>query len=540
MSPAIPEFVSRASPAKRPLSWALAAIVLFWGVVLVGSGALFAGFHFIDDHEQMRMESDLRAPGASLGQVVQTWVARDLKVRFRPLYYVHRVLLVKLIGTNWVLWELHQALLAVLTSLLLFAFCRRMGWAWTESILFPLLALVGPQAAIYWRLGPQEALGMLFLAAALYGMARAETAPRRRAGYEALGLIAAALAALCKESFILVLPALAFWRVWLAEAAEPPDASPPLGWWGALRRARLSVAVLLLVCAGGLFVVVSRVGTENTGYAGVEGTGPGGALLCLWRGFSHYELYTLALGLAALFAANFAARRRVGPSLIPALALFLLLLLPQGMLYAKSGIYERYHLPAAVGLAFFLGWVYRALRRRNSWLALAFLVVLLANAGWHARREFRHAQEWRAAGRSIQAFLTALERLSDERSTLLVVADPAFNNEEALSLKSYLSAKGIRRTLYVYPVWAPPYTAFDRALIKRDDFTVWFEGRVARQRTPPPRVDLIVLLTDADGPFLHASNRPPWFQAEGWERMPFGGGHDFVIYRPAEPARSAN
>jgi len=85
-------------PAAPPLSrpgaqltrWdglIVVAMLLAWGTFFAAERTASRGYHLEDDHEILRMAADLR--NGSFPEVVGSWLAND--VRFRPVYYVHRI-----------------------------------------------------------------------------------------------------------------------------------------------------------------------------------------------------------------------------------------------------------------------------------------------------------------------------------------------------------------------------------------------------------------------------------------------------------------
>jgi hypothetical protein len=79
---------------------------------------------------------------------------------------------IQILGTNFVLLSLLSLTMAVLTSWFLYMFARQVHFGRVGAFLFVLLIFMGQQAAIWWRLGNAEPIGMFWLSIGLYFMAR--------------------------------------------------------------------------------------------------------------------------------------------------------------------------------------------------------------------------------------------------------------------------------------------------------------------------------------------------------------------------------
>ena len=64
--------------------------VLMFGI-LIKSGTLKSGYHFMDDHELIRMEYTLEHSDQSVPSLMHAMINNDFHWRFRPFYWVERV-----------------------------------------------------------------------------------------------------------------------------------------------------------------------------------------------------------------------------------------------------------------------------------------------------------------------------------------------------------------------------------------------------------------------------------------------------------------
>lgn len=473
-------------PLKR-VAWiealALGAIAAFW-CWLFSSGALTSGYHLMDDHEIIRIVDDLDGRGGA--RVAWQWATNDFVMRFRPLFYFHRVLQAELFGDHFLAWSIYTALLGLVSSALLYGCLRLLRFAPWEGLAFAFFALVGEQGTIWWRLGVNETPGMVLLSLAAFAMAWHARTPSRPA--HAVFLVSTALMTLCKESFIVLVPALLLGLVWAVRACRG------ISWARAARSCAADAIVLGAVAAAELLFLKLRVGTENIGYAGVQGLTPDklwvaartfGALAGVWK----VCLALCALGLAL---------RGLGflRGLVPAAALCAAIVAPQAVVYAKTGVMERYYLPGVVGTAFFLAWCMRKCReeapadRRHAELAresferqgrpglrerlrsvnaqialgpIVALVLLIPSARAQGARMYELARAFGQSGE--QRFLDRLTESSRD-GPVLIVGGLHGVYEYFHSIHYYLEHKAHRGDEYFYYVEHEPLSEFAKAMVQ--------------------------------------------------------------------------
>jgi hypothetical protein len=476
-------------PPPAPSRWsdraALLGIVVAWAAFFAHVRTIGAGYHLQDDHEILRITAELR--GASFIHVAWQWIERDLSIRLRPLYYLHRVGEAAVFGDRLAAWSVYNALLAVLTAALLYLALRTWRFPILAALAFPFLGLVGYQTAIWWRLGPAETVGMACLSVALLGLARWSVGGRL--AWRAVFWAGAALASLSKESFTLLLPALAVGAVWSAYASRA------VGLLAAVRTCLPDLAILGALLAGELAAIFLSVGTEQLGYAGVRGVTlaeVAAAAAQLLRPEERSALVALAvLGCATR---GWAGIRAAGPAAMALAVVGAGVIGSQALLYARSGIGEHYLAPGTLGFALAAacgvrwavgpsGEVAAAPRPR----ALAFAPILaravapilalavLARVGL-TRTEAAIAAGLRfgADGRETTAFLTTL---SASPGPLGVAGGVPGVAEYFWSIRWYLRIAAGRddvRFLFLPP--AAPLTPFERGLVVSFERSGLFPG----------------------------------------------------------------
>lgn len=571
----------------------------FWFGLLSHSGSLTAGFHFTDDHEIVVYSETLKSAGTL--ETALNWVAEDMRAngRFRPVYYIHRILQIKFFGAEFFIWSVYTGLLASLSSSLIAFFMLMSGFTLLEAVLFPCLLFLGFQTGLWWRLGPAETIGMLIMSMMLAVIAAG--VKRKSLVLDIIFIGAGVLFMLAKENFILFIPTLLFLKVWFWKKESGR------GWPGAIKREGLPIAVLLFLAGAEIMFIKFFLGTAGIGYAGYEGFKAGPFISALVNYLFASQAWLVPMCLVLALSVTPRGRKPWG-DIMAVFALLALALLPQVLLYAKSGVSERYILPGVFGVVFAAVYFLRlsreglskempGLRGRTlaAWAAaLAFIALgsfmigsrklaitlgmqdlsLLSEfdpvpffsfvtAWFHAftqktflwiasgalilsavaakravfarflnqRTFLGFALLWAALfalsigfdnaflsafqGRKTNEWLRSIEENTGKDDLILVVADPAVNNEWALSIKRYLSIKSGRANLYAYPVLTKPaYTPFEKTLI--DSFGSIYPGRDITSVPDVFSINAIAVFPGAEDEFLAASSG--WFDASAYSK----------------------
>ena len=481
-------------------------------MLLGASGAAASGAHYIDDHE--------------IAEFTRTWshtpflrfmwieVLGDLGGRFRPFYYVQRTTLVALLGDHFIVWSLYGALLAVVTALLLFAFARRLGWAVPESAGFALVALIGPQAAIWWRLGTNETYAMPLLAVSLLALAFSVRG-RHRLTATCAFVCFAVLASLTKESFIAFVPGLVFLKVWLERTMAGPT------WRAAVRRSLVPGAFLLAVMLAEAATIKLTIDT-NVGYASNFGFHPGGGLTVVLFLVECYGAPLLVLGVlgwVALRRSTAEQRGRFGSSLVPAVAFTLIAVVPETLLYAKSGIRERYLNPSATAMAVLILCLVVAIETLRPdwrpWLLGMLAVGVLVTSVY----SFHVARIYAADGVAFNGMLHAVASGTRPSDHVLIAADSAQDFEFALSTREFLTYTEDRPDENVYLLVHPDVTVED---LRSDMLRYFGKAIVASASTVLSQDAAVVLRLETEHEFDAETTG-----LSGFHREVFG---DYVVY----------
>jgi hypothetical protein len=541
---------------------------LFWFGILTLCGTLFSGYHFMDDHGIFRESKEVANSNILNEARIFKKNLLTPRMRFRPFYWVHRRLMLAVMGTDFTAMSIYIGLLAVFTSFFLFLFMRKTGFSLVESVLFVGLTLLGEQAAIWWRLGNNETLGMLMLSIALLFMALSTGTRQKRKKilYEILFVLSVILASWSKESFILIIPALIFWKIWLTwqKKQEQSQQNPNNGKQTAkvtlidAVKENLSPGILLLlVCLLELVHVVKNVGTTKIVYAGYEGfqlgtfvkTGIQGfmavhgwvifvllVILCLRRPGGEsiaHGAWRIAF-VAKHFAFLGSPRRGTCPphksfsvnQVFWAFVLAGLIVLPQIALYLKSGMMDRYLLPGIMGYTLLMVVLLRYTRENNDKKVLSvIMIVLLAIISLQQLRVTRYtAIGFAFEGEQINAWLQSIEQNTGEQDKILVVTHIHRHYEASISLKRYLDVKSNRQNTLFSPANLQVKSA--AALFWKElnrYFFSHFKGFTLENSEDRNRLQAILVFPGLEEKFLKASSH--WFDPAKFKRYTNAGGY---------------
>jgi hypothetical protein len=173
---------------------------------LIGKQIYQANWGMIDDHEVFSfLGPDLHLP---LTEVWNTLLAKTevgtLESRFRPGYYIFKLIETSLWGANVHLWYLARTVGFAIFLSSIWWFMRRFVGVWLAGILTACISLLPLWAGVWSRLGPSEIYGAVCIGImifAAYFIFFSDTARTRNAGAIALTLATMALIGM-KETFL--------------------------------------------------------------------------------------------------------------------------------------------------------------------------------------------------------------------------------------------------------------------------------------------------------------------------------------------------
>lgn len=467
--------------------FALIAFFIFWYVILFSTKTIYSGYHHTDDQEYMRMFTDLKTK--NYFQVCYQWIYSDIteRFRFRPFYYVHRVLTVIVFKFNFSYYAIHNYFIAVLSSFFLFGFVRKMKVNVLLSLAFVFFCLMGPHTTIFWRLGTNETLGVFFISLCFYLLVLGlYTEKKTKASvFSIAAVISFLLSSLNKESFIILAPTVILIIFYCKIRESNYDLLK-----GLINSIKPSISYLVILIVE-FSILVFGIGTDNA-VEGTSGVGKGNDYFVLVTGIlqaiKSNLLFTCSfVGFLALIisiiisSTNLNQKIKFSNYVYEGVIIFLIfssIVFPQYLVYFKIGMVERYLIPASIGFAFLICFGVNAV-----WLNVSMnLYVKLSIIALFSVFSYLNfiKQTWRDViigaksftyeGRLVNSFLQVFEGIKkNPNAGVLIVTDPVESYEWSASTYFYLTTMYEAKNVNIRLIRYNPYSALEGRNKKLDE-----------------------------------------------------------------------
>lgn len=379
------------------LVWLFFAALVF-GVVTF-TGTLTSGFHLVDDWEFAKYMDWMTLENRSLWDCLREAVGFDLTLRFRPLYYINRVLMAYVFGINLTAMSVIKAAEIVVALAALYCCARQMKCSMVHAVLFSLTVMVGYQSAVWWKLGPQESYDMMLFAAGFYFLLKWLSTDKRR--YAVLSVFAFFLMSIYKEPFILLLPFVGLYVLYDGMRGKRVTI-PHL--WEAIKRRFPYLLTIGIIFAVEMFLILFVIGTNNYSYVGLDESVTLDQYVQVWRSAAGNNLkWYVRFGvlMCLILLTYWEHVKKLGWEIL----LAAVIILPQCVTYSKTALEERYILPCVLGYAFFFVIVGCTFRPLSGKRRIAYVLCLLLMLAAHGRVTLREAQYFTYRGESIKTMM---------------------------------------------------------------------------------------------------------------------------------------
>jgi hypothetical protein len=488
-------------------------------LILIFRPTLEAKFGLVDDHEIFRFASPVQLSpqvGAplSLGEMIGTVDAENGRVR--TVFYAIRFALVNLLGTNPFLWHVSLLLMGIVTAGLLYASLRILSIGVVPSILGVGTVMLLPTSSYAWiRLGAPENVGTLFLSIAFFAIAQSSV--KHSMLWDAVLVLSTLLAALTKESFILVIPALIYAQLFVTRRLVPQPFSTT--------SSRVTAILLGLIFVLTLGLLLGRLHA-----AGLASQGGSSLILqtttlwrwldlagnTVWQAAGYLPLVLLGTGILRR-----SDRRAIFRDLVVVGIFPVLLVVPQLFLYATREFFDpRYWLPAILGIVF-VNVVSLAWLSQNS-----SKLVYQACVAWLFFWLIAFARQTAFQGAWFRADTIALNRMLDDvaarvgyQRAVVIAAEPS-HYEAIISLLYHIAQRG-RSDVPVYLLLTPGESN-NRSLAQTQRNALqdkYFTGYNAIDLSPA-QADAIILLSREENMLSSWLNHLPIKLVEYSEPVP--------------------
>lgn len=462
------------SKKEALLVWGFFTALVF-GVV-IGMGTLTSGFHLVDDWEFAKYVDWMTLEQRSLWSCLKEAVGYDLTMRFRPLYYINRVLMAYLFGINLTAMSVIKAAEIVAALSVLYYCARLMKCNMVYSALFAMTVMVGYQSAVWWKLGPQESFDILLFALGFYFLLRWLRTDRRWCSFVSLGSFF--LMSIYKEPFILLLP---FAGLYVLYEEMQGQKVTVRGLWEAVRRRMPYLFTLGILFVAEMFLIVFVIGTNNYSYVGLDESVTPDQYIQVWSQAAQADLkWYVRFGILMLLI--LLTYWEQSKKLVWEVLLTAAVILPQCVSYSKTAIAERYILPGVVGIAFFFVAVGCNFRPLSGKRRIAYMLCLLLMLAAHGRVVLREAAYFTYRGESIKTMMeSCLELVQGTDRKLLSCFAP--NLEGNRTMYYWFRLHGYDEIFY----WEEEEAKINRSFGPREDEQAAFD-----------EIDVIVMYNEED------------------------------------------
>ncbi len=456
------------------LVWGFSAVLVF-GVV-IATGTLTSGFHLVDDWELARYVDQMTLQHMSLWECLKEALSFDLTLRFRPLYYINRVLMAYVFGINLTAMSVVKAAEIVVALAVLYYCARLMKCNVVYAALFSLTVMVGYQSAVWWKLGPQESYDIMMFAIGFFFLLKWLSTKRR--GYAAASFGALFFMSIYKEPFILLLLFVGLYVLYGEMRGKRVTAAALLS---AVRQRLPYLLAIGILFAAEIFLIVFVTGTNNYEYVGLDESITAEQYVQIWSEAAHgnlkwYVRFGVLMGLILL--TYWEQLKKMGWEILLTAAV----IVPQCVIYSKTALEERYILPCVLGYAFFFVIVGCNFKPLSGKRRIAYMLCLLLMLAAHGRVTLREAQYFAYRGESIQTMLTStLDLVSGTDKKVLSCFSP--NREGNRTMYYWFRLHGYDEVFY----WGEEERKIDRSFGPREN-----------ERADFSDIDVIVMYNQED------------------------------------------
>jgi Dolichyl-phosphate-mannose-protein mannosyltransferase len=317
----------------------LLVLTLIWISIFHASGIIHAGFnYFVDDHQIVLSNQKYLSFNDIILEPFTSLFSSTPKSRFRPLYDVFIRLFAQIYGLSSESWYLSSLTITILTTGIFYLIGIFQKFSYLEASGFAALIVFGQQSATYTRFGTPETTATFLVALAILCASFNLRNQQIQFILDFLFVIFALSAALNKEACILLLPALVFFKIWNLSNHNSIDLSQ------AFTKNRVVASFISIGFVIFIFYIRSNQ-INGPGYAGID-----------HQTLSIEHLIDSLTGNGAIFGSAFLTNliylskyrdRKIGAFYV----FIALAIVPQLIIYNKTGMFWHYVLPAAIGVA---------------------------------------------------------------------------------------------------------------------------------------------------------------------------------------------
>ena len=429
------------------------AAIVFTSIVfgvLVGCRTLWSGFHFVDDGEYIVIYIKKILEGKNYLQILKEVLLRDMTVhhRFRPLYYIIRVGLGVTFELNLLAISLLRGLEIILSMIIIYATARKINLRIIDSGIITLFITVGPQSAVWWKLGPQEAAGMWMLPLSIYFLLMFYETEKKK--YNFMALLTCFLFCCYKETYIAFLPAIGVIYLLLEQRKEGIAGNEIrfCDLFVFVRNRLGSVMYLLILFILIIYIWLIKMQGNHLSYAKISSEVSLYDYLVVQ--FNNLRM-PLRVGSYALFAfvvvMCFWKYKKELLRYKLEVILGLYIILSQMIIYLRTGLEERYVYPWILGVCWLFVILVIKTGKLKGYHRKIFYVSLCCLLVYNSGLVIKEANYFTHRGESIASLWQEVEKISDENTVILTAFEPYYESDETNYL--WFKTKGINKVYHL-------------------------------------------------------------------------------------------
>ena len=417
--------------------------VIVFGILTI-FGTLTSGLHMVDDHEFIRFTTEFEEDGISMVELIKQENARDGVTRFRPLYYPIRIIQTLLFGTNLFAMSVGKGIEVVLTCMLVYYVARKLNCSKKYAFITTAIVLSGPQAAVCWKLGTPELTATWIFALAILWILKWKETRKIRYHVGVFGCMVFDI--LYKENYVLLIPCIML--LYLYFDLENKDITW-LNIWNAIK-SNLGIEIILAVLVIlDLLCILMGAGINGPGYVGFDSN------MTLWfyikMFLNNFRLHLrigqygfFVLALLIVFRKNMT---EIVNKLKWEILLTFAIILPQMIMFSKTGLEERYVIPWIYGVAYF----FVIVLSQQTWLTgkmrTYYGVFLGMLVGVNLILTCYEASYFTYRGKGIERMFDEVMKIADSETKILSAYAPYDESDKTTSY--WFHKRGIDE-VYVY------------------------------------------------------------------------------------------
>jgi Dolichyl-phosphate-mannose-protein mannosyltransferase len=415
----------------------LLVLTLIWIYVFCASGIIHAGFnYFVDDHQIVLSDRNYTSFNDIIVEPFASLFSNIPKSRFRPLYDVFIRLFTRVYGLSSESWYLSSLAIAILTTGIFYLIGILQKFSYLEAGGFAALIVFGQQSATYSRFGTPETTATFSISLAILCASLNCKNQRIQFISDFLFLLFALAAALNKEACILVLPALTLFKIWNLSNQNSISLKQA---FTENRAVALSMSIIFSM----LIFYIKFNHISGPGYAGIDR-----------ETLSIEHLIGSLTGNGAIFGSALLANviylskyrdRKTGVFYI----FIALTVVPQLIIYNKTGMFWHYVLPAAIGVAWLIYYPIHQIGKKSIVASQVISGIILAVIVLQIIFTINYFKEVANRVGSIQSLITDLSNCGKQQDLLTIVGNPYTDSEILDSFKTITDRVINRERVYL-------------------------------------------------------------------------------------------